>query len=104
VIAARQHMIVAEQILAPRIVLDKRAESPAAAVRDRTAMSIEIVIVPAGTPQRHQSLQRTLVSHGVAVHSRRIQQDFRFRLRPSDRSHHVSCAGRRNCRGSRVGY
>lgn len=48
-IAARQNVIVAEQILAPAIVLDQRAQRPAAAIGHRTPARVKIVIIPTGT-------------------------------------------------------
>ena len=75
VIAARQHVVVAQQVLSAAVVLDQRAEGPAAAVGDGVAARVEVVVVSAGTAQRHQGRQLALVPGRVAGYARGVEQD-----------------------------
>src|SRR5450631_687951 len=75
VIAAREHMVIAEEILPAAIVLNHRAKRAAAAVRDRVALRIKIVVVSAGCSQLNGGRQFCLVAHRITDNSCRIEED-----------------------------
>ena len=61
VIAARENMIVAQQVLAAARVLNEGAERAAAAVDDGVAFFVEVVVVASGTAEQHGCRQGVLV-------------------------------------------
>src|ERR1035437_5344565 len=60
-VAARQNVVVAQQVLPAAVVLNQRPQRPAAAVRNGVSAGVKVVVVAAGTAQRHQRGQLSLV-------------------------------------------
>ena len=91
VVAARQHVIIAQQILAASGILDQRAERSAAAVGNLIPLRIVVNIVAARRAQLHGHGDLRLVRGGVAGNARAVQQKRgRYFRRGSARCcHHV---------------
>ncbi len=102
-IVARQHMIVAEQILVANVVAHQSAERAAATVEDAPAGHIVIAIVAARAAKQHRHRLLKLVRRRIAGDARRVEQNLRgggglFRAR-----HQPRAAGGGDQRRRRVG-
>ena len=95
-IAAGEHVVIAQQVLLSAAILHKRAESSAAAVNNRVALGIEVAIVAAGAAKEYGRGKLSLMTGRVAHDPRGIEQHCRLRLRgqPAGARHNIGHAGR----------
>ena len=108
VVAPGQHVVVAQQVLALRGVLNQRAQRAAAAIDDLLAARVVVAVVAARTAQWHKRRQLALMRGRVARDPGGIHQHHRggsgTRNRAGPRlshcGHHIGCAGGLN-RGRR---
>lgn len=68
-------MVVAQQILFAASVLHQGAQGSAAAVDNRVAVSVEVIVIAAGAAKKHWSGHLPLVACGVAGDTRSVQED-----------------------------